>query len=72
MCNIDYLPFTSDAETIDSQGSNGCVRSLMKFEANEDMNYVERMQEKRSKTDFNQRLKQTVETEGGIFCFCFL
>ena len=59
----------------------------MKLEANEEMNYVERIQEERSifnkilesyfhKKDFNQKLKQTEELEGGIFIFnfhkCFL
>ena len=54
----------------------------MKFEANEEMNYVERIQEERSifnkilesyfhKKDFNQKLKQTAELEGGIFLFYF-
>ena len=54
----------------------------MKFEANEEMNYVERIQEERSifnkilesyfhKKDFNQKLKQTEELEGGIFLFYF-
>ena len=54
----------------------------MKLEANEEMNYVERIQEERSifnkilesyfhKKDFNQKLKQTEELEGGIFLFYF-
>ena len=66
LCNIDYLSFISDAEAIDSHGRDVSVKSLMKFEANEYMNYVERMHEERSKTDFNQKHKQT---EGDIFLF---
>ena len=68
MCNIDYLSFISDAVTIDSQGRHVSVKSPTKFETNEDMNYVEKIYEERSKTDFNQKHKQT---EGGIFLLLF-
>ena len=54
----------------------------MKFEANEETNYVDRMQEERSifnkilenyfdKTDFDQKLKQIEETIGRIFHILF-
>ena len=74
--------FISDAGTIDYQGTDGSVNSFSKFEANEDMNYADRMQEERSifnkilenyfdKTDFDQKLKQTEETIGRIFHILF-
>ena len=68
LCNIDYLSFISDAVTIDSQGRDVSVKSPTKFETNEDMNYVEKIYEERSKTDFNQKHKQT---EGRIFLLLF-
>ena len=54
----------------------------MKLEANEDMNYVERIKEERSifneilenffqEPDFNQKLKQFKETIGGVFHILF-
>ena len=78
----NYLSFISDAETIDSQGTEGSANSLMKLEANEDMNYVERIKEERSifneilenffqEPDFNQKLKQFRETKGDIFHILF-
>ena len=78
----NYLSFISDAETIDSQGTDGSANSLMKLEANEDMNYVERIKEERSifneilenffqEPDFNQKLKQFKETIDGIFHILF-
>ena len=79
----NYLSFISDAETIDSQGTDGSANSLMKLEANEDMNSVERIKEERSifneilenffqEPDFNQKLKQFKETIVGIFHILFL
>ena len=67
---------------MDYQGTDGSVNSFSKFEANEDMNYANRMQEERSifnkilenyfdKRDFNQKLKQTEETIGRIFHILF-
>lgn len=78
----NYLSFISDAATIDYQGTDSSVNSFSKFEAKEDMNYAERMQEERSifnkilenyfdKRDFNQKLKQTEETIGCIFHILF-
>ena len=82
LCSINYLSFILDAETTYSHGTDGIVNRFMKFESNEEMDYVERIHEERSifnkilesyfhKKNFNQKLKLIEETEGGIFLFYF-